>query len=280
MGFSLVKMSTGYPWKSATINYQHKRTHYYFNESDTKNPVLIFHHGFSDNGLCWDRLASKFIDEYQCFLLDARGHGKSSDPIGDLQYSHLVQDIYDFCERLKVHDIVVIGHSMGGVVATMLATNHLVRGSILEDPAVPTNLLNKVNLRARQVRAALHKHRESPLPKDHYLKQITRMRPYWDEQDRNGCAEASREFEMHYPLLNGRVLFSAPKWQDVVKSIQKPVLLLTSVRGLLNRKDGYNFQNMNKYISWVHFDKKVGHSIRREAFDKYYQSVKDFLKKI
>lgn len=270
-------MSSSYQWKNDFVRYPHKRTHYYHNEIDKSKPVLIFHHGFGDNGLCWDRIAGKFVVDFQCYLLDARGHGKSSDPNGDLTYQDLVQDVYDFCDRLDLSDVVVIGHSMGGVVAAMVATDHqTIRGSILEDPAFPTNILNVANLKARQVSATMQKHRETPKSKEHYEKQIQKMRPSWDQKDIQTAAKAHTEFSLHYPLRNGRVLFSAPKWKQLVPKLTKPVLLLTSSKGLLNRRDGINFQNLNPLISWEHFE-KVGHSIRRESFDRYYTVVRKFI---
>jgi len=272
-------MTSVYPWKSAFVKYTHKKTHYYYNEADELKPALLFHHGFTDNGLCWDRLASKFVNNYQCYLLDARGHGKSSDPSADLRYTDLMEDVLDFCERLKLHDVVVIGHSMGGVLATMIATDdkEFIKGVVLEDPAFPTNLLNIANLKIRQVNSAIHKHRDIPKPKEHYIRKLHRMRPKWDEKDIEGCVLASQQFSLHYPLRNRRVLFSAPKWRDLVPKIIKPTLLLTSNRGLLTRKDGYVFQKLNSHVKWIHFEKKVGHSIRRDAFDKYYMVLNRFL---
>jgi N-formylmaleamate deformylase len=210
-------------------------------------------------------------------LIDARGHGKSSDPNGDLTYQDLVQDIYDFCEKLELSNVVVIGHSMGGVVAAMTATDHhSIRGSVLEDPAFPTNILNVANLKARQISAAMQKHRETPKPAEHYEKQIKRMRPSWDQQDIETAAKAHTEFSQHYPLRNGRVLFSTPKWKILVPKFTKPVLLLTSSKGLLKKRDGIMFQNLNPLISWEHFD-KVGHSIRRENFERYYSVIRKFI---
>ncbi len=270
-------MTNSYQWKSDFVNFDHKRIHFYHNERDKSKPVLIFHHGFSDNGLCWDRLASKFVDDYQCYLIDARGHGKSSDPNGDLTYQDLVQDIYDFCESLELVEVVVLGHSMGGVVATMAATDHhSIRGSVLEDPSFPTNILNAANLKARQISAAVQKHREIPKPKEYYEKQLKRMRPGWDLQDIETAAKAHTEFSLHYPLRNGRVLFSAPKWKELIPKVTKPVLLLTSSRGLLKKRDGIIFQHLNPLISWEHFE-KVGHSIRREQFDRYFEIVRKFV---
>jgi pimeloyl-ACP methyl ester carboxylesterase len=213
-------------------------------------------------------------------LIDARGHGKSSDPNGNLTYQDLVQDVFDFCEKLELRDVIVIGHSMGGVVAAMAAMDHYyIRGSVLEDPAFPTNILNVANLKARQISAAMQKHRETPKPTVHYEKQIKRMRPSWDQQDIETAAKAHTEFSQHYPLRNGRVLFSTPKWKDLVPKLTNPVLLLTSSKGLLNRRDGILFQNLNPLISWEHFD-KVGHSIRRENFERYHEVVRKFIEKI
>ncbi|MBN2156121.1 MAG: alpha/beta hydrolase [Candidatus Lokiarchaeota archaeon] len=266
-----------YPWKSAFVKYPDKKIHYYHNEIDSKKSALIFYHGFSDNGLCWDRIGSKFANEYQIYLIDARGHGKSSDPMGDLKYKDLVQDVYDFCDKQHLDDVVLIGHSMGGVVAAMAVTNqNTIRGSVLEDPAFPTNIMNTANLKARQVSSAMHKHRQTPKPKEQYQKKIQRIRPKWDEQDIQGAAEASSQFSLHYPLRNGRVLFSAPRWKQLVPKLTKPVLLLTSSRGLLTCKDGHNFQQLNPLVRWKHFE-KVGHNIRREAFSGYYRVVNEFL---
>jgi N-formylmaleamate deformylase len=274
------KMTIAYPWKSESLRFDHKRIYYYHNDITVSKPALLYHHGFSDNGLCWDRLASKFIDDYHCYLMDARGHGKSSDPNGDLTYQDLAQDVYDFCEKLNLTNVVIIGHSFGGVVAAMAATDHhSIRGSILEDPAFPTSILNIANLKVRQISAAMHLHREVPKSAEHYEKQIKRMRPSWDKQDVESAAKAHTEFSLHYPLRNGRVLSSAPRWKDLVPKLTKPVLLLTSSKGLLKKRDGINFQNLNPLITWVHFE-NVGHSIRRESFDRYYKVVRKFIENL
>lgn len=84
-------------------------------------PLLILHGflGMSDN---WKTLGTQFVDQgYQVHLLDLRNHGRSfhSD---DFSYALMVQDVYDYCKANNLTNIDIIGHSMGGKVAMLLAT--------------------------------------------------------------------------------------------------------------------------------------------------------------
>ncbi|WP_348797701.1 alpha/beta fold hydrolase [Flavobacterium adhaerens] len=84
-------------------------------------PLLIIHGflGMSDN---WKSLGAQFAnDGFQVHLLDLRNHGRSfhSD---EFNYKVLVQDVYDYCQAHKLTAVDVIGHSMGGKTAMLLAT--------------------------------------------------------------------------------------------------------------------------------------------------------------
>jgi esterase len=84
-------------------------------------PLLILHGflGMSDN---WKTLASQYAAEgFQVHAIDLRNHGRSfhSD---DFSYEVMVQDIYDYCQAHNLSKINIIGHSMGGKVAMLLAT--------------------------------------------------------------------------------------------------------------------------------------------------------------
>lgn len=85
---------------------------------------LLILHGFlgmSDN---WKTLASQFADEgFNVHAIDLRNHGRSfhSD---DFSYEIMVNDIYNYCQTNNLENIDVIGHSMGGKVAMLLATTY------------------------------------------------------------------------------------------------------------------------------------------------------------
>jgi esterase len=86
-------------------------------------PLLIIHGflGMSDN---WKTLGTQFVaDGFQVHLLDLRNHGRSfhSD---EFSYEIMVQDVLDYCQANNLESIDVIGHSMGGKTAMLLAASY------------------------------------------------------------------------------------------------------------------------------------------------------------
>ena len=86
-------------------------------------PLLILHGflGMSDN---WKSLGAQFATEgYQVHLLDLRNHGRSFQSEA-FSYQVMMQDVLAYCKDNSLDAINIIGHSMGGKVAMLLATTH------------------------------------------------------------------------------------------------------------------------------------------------------------
>lgn len=85
-------------------------------------PLLILHGflGMSDN---WKTLGTQFATNFEVHILDLRNHGRSlhSDKFN---YEVMVQDVVAYCQFHKLEKIKIIGHSMGGKIAMLLATMH------------------------------------------------------------------------------------------------------------------------------------------------------------
>ena len=54
---------------------------HFYRTGGTDKPTLLLDHGFSDNGLCWTRVAQKMEAEFDLIMVDARNHGKSGQGI-------------------------------------------------------------------------------------------------------------------------------------------------------------------------------------------------------
>lgn len=86
-------------------------------------PLLIIHGfmGMSDN---WKSFASQYAAlGFQVHLLDLRNHGKSfhSD---EFTYPAMVQDVIEYAQAHQLEKIDIIGHSMGGKIAMLLAVQY------------------------------------------------------------------------------------------------------------------------------------------------------------
>lgn len=87
------------------------------------NPVLICLHGWLDNMASFYPLAKKMSGQYRVILVDLPGHGLS-DPLADGAHYYIWQNIETLLEllnKLKLDQVNIVGHSMGGVVASLFS---------------------------------------------------------------------------------------------------------------------------------------------------------------
>jgi pimeloyl-ACP methyl ester carboxylesterase len=98
-------------------------------------PVLCLH-GWLDNANSFLPLAAA-LPELPILALDLAGHGHSSHRSADAHYYlfDYVADIAALCRQQGWQQLIVFGHSMGGMVATVLAASfpELVRKLVLID---------------------------------------------------------------------------------------------------------------------------------------------------
>ncbi|WP_198405693.1 alpha/beta fold hydrolase [Chitinophaga caeni] len=121
-------------WISATCEANNIRIHY--TRTGGNKPPLILLHGLMTNGLCWSDLAGKLEQDYDVIMPDARGHGLSSQPNGKYRYGDLAEDINGLINALQLTKPSLLGHSMGGMTAAVLAGMEpaMLGGLILADP--------------------------------------------------------------------------------------------------------------------------------------------------
>ena len=125
-------------WTETTFDTGEVRLHVL--EGPASGPPLVFLHGATSSHATWLRLAPHFAEYRQVFLLDLRGHNLSSRAGGPRAYhlSGFVADIAAFLRERAAEPAVLVGHSLGAVVALLTAADpvgalHL-RGVVAEDP--------------------------------------------------------------------------------------------------------------------------------------------------
>lgn len=80
-----------------------------------QNPAIILVHGLDQNSIVWTTFAEYLSEHYFVAAFDLRGNGLSDHaPLGNYQTDRLCLDLYQVCEALKVSQVHLVGHSLGG----------------------------------------------------------------------------------------------------------------------------------------------------------------------
>ena len=98
------------------------RLHY---ETEGAGPPVLFMHGYTSTIALWRDQLPVFSPHYRLICMDLRGHGESEGTGMDgYHLAALAGDALAVLDREGVERSVIVGHSMGGMVAQELLARH------------------------------------------------------------------------------------------------------------------------------------------------------------
>lgn len=195
-------------------------------------PVLVFLHGVSNSNLWWATLTRQLEDDFHVFALDSLGHGQSrrfestelSDPFGASVAA--AAEAVDYIHHITDQSAVLVGHSMGGAIATVLGAKYpeLVRGLLLADPA----WLSAAQRRAYAdgVTAALERTDRWATDPATAIVDNSTLRSEWSKQEQIGWVWGQANVDLNL-IATGIVSFS-DEWTDLVSQLRVPARIITS----------------------------------------------------
>jgi pimeloyl-ACP methyl ester carboxylesterase len=86
-----------------------------------KGEPLILLHGYTLSTKSWLSYISDYINDFEVYLIDLKGHGKSSPLTEKLSVTSAAKDVDALMKHLKLRNINAIGFSYGGNVLFQLA---------------------------------------------------------------------------------------------------------------------------------------------------------------
>jgi pimeloyl-ACP methyl ester carboxylesterase len=115
----------------------------YAEEDGEGGPALVFLHYWGGSRRTWSEVIARLSNRFRCIAVDLRGWGRSDRRTDDYGLFAQAEDVQGLIEALKLKDFVLVGHSMGGKIAQILAGRRLngLRAVILVGPAPPTPLI-------------------------------------------------------------------------------------------------------------------------------------------
>ncbi|WP_326665837.1 alpha/beta fold hydrolase [Streptomyces sp. NBC_00385] len=105
---------------------------------DPSAPPVVLVHGRCGSSTTWTTVAERLAGRHRVYAFDFRGHGLSDWP-GRYSYELFRDDLHAFLEARNLAGATVVGHSMGGAAAYLLAERQpgLIGRLVIEEAPPP-----------------------------------------------------------------------------------------------------------------------------------------------
>ncbi|KAK7204883.1 Alpha/Beta hydrolase protein [Myxozyma melibiosi] len=116
---------------------------FYTTGGSPSNPAVVFIHGLGSSQNYFYSQFEALSSTHHVILLDTPGSGQSPTPAGPPSALLLVSEISALMDHLNVPSAIVVGHSLGGLLASLLAVEfpNKVAGLVLLGPVHPSDAL-------------------------------------------------------------------------------------------------------------------------------------------
>ena len=93
-------------------------------EGDRERPVVLLLHGLAGYALEWGAVIAALRGEHRVIAVEQRGHGSSTRRPEDVSRTAFVQDAVAVLDDLGAASAIVVGQSLGGHTAMLLAARY------------------------------------------------------------------------------------------------------------------------------------------------------------
>ncbi|KAJ3122774.1 hypothetical protein HK100_011850 [Physocladia obscura] len=126
--------------------------------SESPHSTIIFLHFWGGSARTYSTTIAHLPPSFNSKAIDFRGWGSSTGPQSPEEYSihQLADDVETLIPKLDIKDFILVGHSMGGKVAQLIAGRKRVKGLkgiVLIAPAPPTSFELPGDMKAQQLTA-------------------------------------------------------------------------------------------------------------------------------
>jgi 3-oxoadipate enol-lactonase len=123
-------------------------------EGPEDGPAVVFANSLGSSIAVWDAILPLLPADLRIIRYDLRGHGRSEVPAGPYSMGQLVSDAEAVCDAFEVRDALIVGLSVGGMIAQGLAVKRpdLIRAVVLSNTAAKIGNADMWNDRIKLIR--------------------------------------------------------------------------------------------------------------------------------
>ncbi|GAA4000667.1 2-succinyl-6-hydroxy-2,4-cyclohexadiene-1-carboxy late synthase [Deinococcus rubellus] len=261
------------PWTSGICRADAVNIHYLRTGRD--KPPLIALHGLNGSGACWTPLARRLEDEYDVVMPDARGHGASSAPLTGYSYRDHAKDVLNLTKALELTAPVLLGHSMGGMTAALVASQlgFALRGVIVVDPT----FISPEWQREVYESDVVEQHKELlNSDKSALVTQLRLRHPHRSSEMIELLADARLQTRIN---AFGVLTPPNPEYRELIHSIPVPLLLILGSRGIVSLETADELQGLNPRLRYE-LVPDAGHGLPFDQPERLGTVVESFLQSL
>ncbi|RKG60602.1 alpha/beta hydrolase [Corallococcus sp. AB011P] len=239
------------------------------------NPPVVLLHGLIGSGACWTPVARVLEGEFDVVMPDARGHGDSSTPNHGYRYDDHANDVVGLIRGLELSRPVVMGHSMGGMTAAVVASRGTdLRGLILVDPT----FLSPERQREVHASDVAEQHRQAlGLSRSELVAQAIVRQPHRSPELIELLAEARLKTHLEaFDVLTP----PNPDYRDVVSATDVPILLVIGDRGpVVTFEMATELRSLNPRVR-IEEIQDAGHGLPYDQPERLAEVVASFMREL
>jgi pimeloyl-ACP methyl ester carboxylesterase len=268
-------------WKSEFVTINNYKIH--VQQTGWERPAVFLLHGFTDSGRYWSRLAADLAPAFNVFMPDMVGHGLSDPTNGVISIADFGEIVIALMDHYGVAQAALGGHSMGGVLAAVVAAKYPQRFTavMLEDPAwreeapaLPEFVgASPVGPEWRKSTMEMRQ-----MPVTEALAMVSAERPSWHPTDLEAYLEDRLQFDIN---IFDRIDFSIRRhWREQLGQIQCPLLLVTGeaeLGGIIHADLAQTILSLTHRGHLAHIP-GAGHGIHREQYEAFRDAVVPFFR--
>ena len=238
-------------------------------------PAVVLLHGLMGSGACWTPLARALARDFDVVMPDARGHGGSSAPLHGYRYEDHASDVVELIRVLGLSAPVLLGHSMGGMTAAVVASRGagVIRGLVLADPTFISPAWQR---EVRDSDVAEQHRRALGLSKSALVAEARARHPRRSSEILELLAEARLQTRLAaFDVLTP----PSPDHRQVVRAIEVPSLLVIGDHPVVSLDAAMELRRLNPHLR-VEEIADAGHAVPFDQPERFEAVVTSFLREV
>lgn len=237
-------------------------------------PRLLMLHGIGSRGVSWLPVVEQLSREFRVIAPDLRGHGESGEPESGYQIANYANDFESLIAALEIDRPLIIGHSLGGLVAWKWASRHPSRaaGIVIEDAPLEPSAGDDALFDAWIALASL-----SP---GEAAEKFRAEHPEWTDEDCRRRAQSITSTHLNVFTESRAANLGGQARLAQIAKIESPMLLVygdPAAGGMVSASDADAFLDVAHNGRAVHIA-GGSHALHRDSTEAFLAAVLPFLR--